>query len=89
MLEGHYVTLQTIIGFISRFSNIISVALRLNSRLIKRFLNAHGERNTLLKASGIDRQDNRFALLKLMLLEYRHKNSSTSYANGSLANNLY
>lgn len=57
----------------SRFSNIISVALRRNPRLIKRFLNAYEVRNTLLKASGIDSQDNRFALLKLMLLEYKHE----------------
>ena len=65
--------LQTTIGFMSRISNIISVALRRNPRLIKRFLNAYEVRNTLLKASGIDSQENRFALLKLMLLEYRHE----------------
>ena len=33
--------LQTTIGFISRFSNIISTTLRRNPRLIKRFLNAY------------------------------------------------
>lgn len=71
--DGHYGNLQTTIGFMSRFSNIISVALRRNPRLIKRFLNAYEVRNTLLKASGIDSQDNRFALLKLMLLEYKHE----------------
>ena len=71
--EDRYGNLQTTIGFISRFSNIISVALRRNPRLIKRFLNAYEVRNTLLKASGIDSQDNRFALLKLMLLEYKHE----------------
>lgn len=70
---GCYGNLQTTIGFMSRFSNIISVALRRNPRLIKRFLNAYEVRNTLLKASGIDSQDNRFALLKLMLLEYKHE----------------
>lgn len=70
---GCYGNLQTTIGFMSRFSNIISVALRRNPRLIKRFLNAYEIRNTLLKASGIDSQDNRFALLKLMLLEYKHE----------------
>lgn len=69
---GNYGNLQTTIGFISRFSNIISVALRRNPRLIKRFLNAYEVRNTLLKASGIDSQDSSFALLKLMLLEYKH-----------------
>lgn len=71
--EERYGNLQTTIGFISRFSNIISVALRRNPRLIKRFLNAYEVRNTLLKASGMDSQDNRFALLKLMLLEYKHE----------------
>lgn len=71
--DGRYGNLQTAIGFMSRFSNIISVALRRNPRLIKRFLNAYEVRNTLLKASGIDSQDNRFALLKLMLLEYKHE----------------
>ena len=71
--DGCYGNLQTTIGFMSRFSNIISVALRRNPRLIKRFLNAYEVRNTLLKASGIDSQDNRFALLKLMLLEYKHE----------------
>lgn len=71
--EGCYGNLQTTIGFMSRFSNIISVALRRNPRLIKRFLNAYEVRNTLLKASGIDSQDNRFALLKLMLLEYKYE----------------
>lgn len=71
--DGRYGNLQTTIGFMSRFSNIISVALRRNPRLIKRFLNAYEVRNTLLKASGIDSQDNRFALLKLMLLEYKHE----------------
>lgn len=70
---GQYGNLQTTIGFMSRFSNIISVALRRNPRLIKRFLNAYEVRNTLLKSSGIDSQDNRFALLKLMLLEYKHE----------------
>ena len=73
MSDGCYGNLQTTIGFMSRFSNIISVALRRNPRLIKRFLNAYEVRNTLLKASGIDSQDNRFALLKLMLLEYKHE----------------
>lgn len=71
--DGCYGNLQTTIGFMSRFSNIISIALRRNPRLIKRFLNAYEVRNTLLKASGIDSQDNRFALLKLMLLEYKHE----------------
>ena len=71
--EGHYESLQTTIGFISRFSNIISVTLRRNPRLIKRFLNAYEVRNTLLRASGIDSQNNRFALLKLMLLEYKYE----------------
>lgn len=65
--------LQTTIGFISRFSNIISTTLRRNPRLIKRFLNAYEVRNTLLKSSDLDSQDNRFALLKLMLLEYKHE----------------
>lgn len=65
--------LQTTIGFISRFSNIISTTLRRIPRLIKRFLNAYEVRNTLLKSSDLDSQDNRFALLKLMLLEYKHE----------------
>lgn len=76
LLEGDqesYVRLRSTIGFISRFSNIISVALHRNPRLIKRFLNAFEIRNTLLRLSGIDSQDNRFALLKLMLLEYKHE----------------
>lgn len=71
--DSQYDYLQMTIGFMSRFSTIISVALRRNPRLIKRFLNAYEVRNTLLKASGIDSQDNRFALLKLMLLEYKHE----------------
>lgn len=65
-------TLHGTIGFISRFSSIISVALRRNPRLIKRFLNAYEVRNTLLKTSGVDSQNNRFALLKLMLLEFKY-----------------
>lgn len=65
-------SLHGTIGFISRFSSIISVALRRNPRLIKRFLNAYEVRSTLLKTSGIDSQNNRFALLKLMLLEFKH-----------------
>lgn len=71
--DNQYNELNSTIGFISRFSTIISVALRRNPRLIKRFLNTYEVRITLLKASGIDSQDNRFALLKLMLLEYKHE----------------
>lgn len=71
--DEHCAELQVTIGFISRVSNIISIALRRNPRLIKRFLNAYEVRNTLLKASGIDNQSNRFALLKLMLLEYKYE----------------
>ena len=47
--DERYGNLQTTIGFMSRFSNIISVALRRNPRLIKRFLNAYEVRNTLLR----------------------------------------
>lgn len=72
--ENQQVNLLGTIGFISRFSSIISVALRRNPRLIKRFLNAYEVRNTLLNASGIGNQKIRFALLKLMLLEFKYDN---------------
>lgn len=69
-----YVELNTTIGFVSHFSSIIGTALRWNPRLIKRFLNAYEIRLSLLKSSGLDTQPNKFALLKLMLLEQQYIN---------------
>ena len=63
-----------IIGFVSHFSSIIGTALRWNPRLIKRFLNAYEIRKSLLEVSGLTTQANKFALLKLMLLEQQHVN---------------
>ena len=69
-----YIELNETIGFVSHFSTIIGTALRWNPRLIKRFLNAYEIRLSLLKASGLDSQPNKFALLKLMLLEQQYIN---------------
>lgn len=69
-----YIELNATIGFVSHFSAIIGTALRWNPRLIKRFLNAYEIRLNLLKVSGLDTQPNKFALLKLMLLEQQYIN---------------
>lgn len=69
-----YTELNATIGFVSHFSSIIGTALRWNPRLIKRFLNAYEIRLSLLKSSGLDTQPNKFALLKLMLLEQQYIN---------------
>lgn len=69
-----YIELNATIGFVSHFSSIIGTALRWNPRLIKRFLNAYEIRLSLLKSSGLDTQPNKFALLKLMLLEQQYIN---------------
>lgn len=59
-------------GFVSRFSYILGNALKWNPRLIKRFLNAYEVRSSLLAISGISDTKNRFALLKLMLIEQKY-----------------
>ena len=59
-------------GFVSRFSYILGNALKWNPRLIKRFLNAYEVRSSLLAISGISDSKNRFALLKLMLIEQKY-----------------
>lgn len=61
--------LSSTIGFVSHFSSIIGNSLRWNPRLIKRFLNAFEVRFSLLSKSGLNNEKNRFALLKLMLIE--------------------
>lgn len=70
--SSKYIELNETIGFVSLFSTIIGTALRWNPRLIKRFLNAYEIRLSLLKVSGLDTQPNKFALLKLMLLEQQY-----------------
>jgi predicted KAP-like P-loop ATPase len=60
------------IGFISRFSIIIGNSLKWNPRLIKRFLNAYEIRASLLAQSDIVDNQNKFALLKLMLIEQKY-----------------
>lgn len=60
------------IGFVTRFSNIIGQSLRWNPRLIKRFLNAYEIRANLLSKSDICDSKNKFALLKLMLIEQQY-----------------
>lgn len=65
--------LSRTVGFITKFSNIISNTLLGNPRLIKRFLNAYELRVGLLDVSNLGSQENRFVLLKLMLLEYAHE----------------
>ena len=62
-------SLQEIVGFLVRFSNIIGQSLRWNPRLIKRFLNAYEIRCALLSKSDITDTKSKFALLKLMLIE--------------------
>lgn len=57
------------VSFVSKFSNLIGKSLRWNPRLIKRFLNAYEIRVNLLAKSEICDSDNKFALLKLMLIE--------------------
>ncbi len=59
-------------GFVSMFSYILGNALKWNPRLIKRFLNAYEVRSSLLSISGITDTKNRFALLKLMLIEQKY-----------------
>lgn len=61
--------LSSTIGFVSHFATIIGNSLRWNPRLIKRFLNAFEVRFSLLSKSGLNNEKNRFALLKLMLIE--------------------
>ena len=61
--------LSSTIGFVSHFATIIGNSLRWNPRLIKRFLNAFEVRFSLLSRSGLNNEKNRFALLKLMLIE--------------------
>lgn len=65
-------TLSENIGFVSHFSTIIGNSLRWNPRLIKRFLNAFEVRFNLLVQSGINDSKNKFALLKLMLIEQKY-----------------
>lgn len=60
------------IGFISRFSIIIGNSLKWNPRLIKRFLNAYEMRARLLAQSEIIDNQNKFALVKLMLIEHKY-----------------
>lgn len=60
-------------GFLSSLSSIISNALKGNPRLIKRFLNAYEIRSSLLATAKLDSQENRFALLKLMLIEQKYE----------------
>lgn len=60
------------IGFISRFSIIIGNSLKWNPRLIKRFLNAYEMRARLLAQSKIIDNQNKFALVKLMLIEHKY-----------------
>lgn len=72
--ESKCTELYETIGFVSHFSSIIGTALRWNPRLIKRFLNAYEIRKSLLEVSGLATQANKFALLKLMLLEQQHIN---------------
>ena len=70
--ETEYNELKDTVGFVSHFSSIIGTALRWNPRLIKRFLNAYEIRLGLLRESKLDTQINRFALLKLMLIEQQN-----------------
>lgn len=65
-------SLYETIGFVTRFSNIIGQSLRWNPRLIKRFLNAYEIRANLLAKSDICDTKNKFALLKLMLIEQQY-----------------
>lgn len=64
--------LGEVVGFVSRFSNIIGTSLKWNPRLIKRFLNAYEIRSSLLEQAEIKDTKMRFALLKLMLIEQKH-----------------
>lgn len=75
ILKDEYENKQALyetIGFVTRFSNIIGRSLRWNPRLIKRFLNAYEIRANLLAKSDICDTKNKFALLKLMLIEQQY-----------------
>ena len=65
--------IKEMISFISQLSNMISICLKGNPRLIKRFLNAYELRLSLLKIGGIDDQKIKQALIKLMILEYNNQ----------------
>lgn len=65
--------LGEMIGFVAPFSFLIGNSLRWNPRLIKRFLNAYEMRSGLLAQTGITDTKERFALLKLMLIEQKYE----------------
>lgn len=64
--------LNRIIPFMAHCTHSISRSLNRNPRLIKRFLNAFEIRSQLLSLNGSDTMENKFLLLKLMLLETSH-----------------
>lgn len=70
--ESHDKLTRTV-TFVSKFSDMISKTLKGNPRLIKRFLNAYEMRSNLLEIANLGAQENRFALLKLMLLEWKNE----------------
>lgn len=64
--------LNCIIPFMTHCTHSISRSLNRNPRLIKRFLNAFEIRSQLLSLNGSNTMENKFLLLKLMLLETSH-----------------
>ena len=64
--------LNRIIPFMAHCTHSISRSLNRNPRLIKRFLNAFEIRSQLLSLNGSNTMENKFLLLKLMLLETSH-----------------
>lgn len=64
--------LNSIIPFMAHCTHSISRSLNRNPRLIKRFLNAFEIRSQLLSLNGSNTMENKFLLLKLMLLETSH-----------------
>jgi hypothetical protein len=60
--------------FMAPVSNIVASSMKGNPRLIKRFLNAYELRTKLLEVGGIDDQQIKLALLKLMIIEKTDEN---------------
>lgn len=73
LLNGHDDLKQTV-AFMSKFSSMIGISLKENPRLIKRFLNAYEIRTQLLNLSGLVTNENKLALLKLMIIEQKYPN---------------
>lgn len=78
-------SLRSTVSFMAHCTSSISKSLHRNPRLIKRFLNAFEIRTQLLQQSGNLSDNNKFVLLKLMLLEISHSQLFTQLNEWTIA----